>query len=611
MLFVVMTPVVLALNFGISRILEYRDVAISAHEDARIFDASETMVQLVYELQLERGLSTIFVDTGGLEMFEQLLEQRRDTDVGIENATAQLSDFDVSGFDDEAQGHFKAFLQKLVGLEKFRSEISNLKVNSQDTLEFFNDINSEALAFIQHSGENSESRQISLAVHALAAFQNGKELLSMEQAMGTSAFANQGFQLPALMEFAGFLTVQDAYFDMFLEQSVEENRKVYSDFAQSENGIRLAELRELAVSKGLTGELSFDNAAIYYAAAGTYLENLAEVENALIADVRDIISAYEHEMDRAILKSALSLLAGLLLTFFLAFALVRPLRRDVESLSAAAKEMAQDNFDVSLPKASRSELGEISAAMQYLREKSIEKRELEDKIVHAEKVKVAQLERTKLRNEQASARVAREIEETSRALEMLSDTGNKSHAQLEQAHVENVSMKVRADKGNQLVQQAVRAMEQLSKSSKNISSISETIESIAFQTNLLALNARVEAARAGAAGKGFAVVAGEVQNLATRASRSASEISELVNKSREDIDRGVQVVNESGQVLQNLAAGMSKAEETAQRIRKGSEEQETALAEIRNASARLEEAMLQLIEAGTDVENPGNLVAAQ
>jgi len=35
------------------------------------------------------------------------------------------------------------------------------------------------------------------------------------------------------------------------------------------------------------------------------------------------------------------------------------------------------------------------------------------------------------------------------------------------------------------------------------------------------------------------------------------------------------------------------------------------LAEIRNASARLEEAMLQLIEAGTDVENPGNLVAAQ
>jgi len=57
-------------------------------------------------------------------------------------------------------------------------------------LEFFNDINSEALAFIQHSGENSESRQISLAVHVLAALQNGKELLSMEQAMGTSAFAD-------------------------------------------------------------------------------------------------------------------------------------------------------------------------------------------------------------------------------------------------------------------------------------------------------------------------------------------------------------------------------------------------------------------------------------
>jgi methyl-accepting chemotaxis protein len=610
MLLVVMIPVVLALDFGFNRILDYRKVALSAHDDARVYYISDTTLQIVHELQIERGLSTIFVESGGIEMFDELFEQRNATNA-VDASLAELSGFDLSGFDAEAREHFENFLRLLGDLDTVRGQISDLSISAEETLDFYSGINQDALAFIQHSGEKSNSQDVALAVHALASFEKGKELLSRERAMGTLAFLNGGFELNILMEYAGLLTAQDAYFDLFLEQSVESTREVYSEFASSPEGQRLESLRETAVSQGLSGELQRALANSYYAAAGAYLDALSAVESDLVSDVRNQIAANEQRMDQAILWSAMTMLAGLLMTFVFAYSLLRPLRRQVEALSVAAKQMAHDNFDVVLPNASKSELGEISSALEYLRNKSIEKRALEEQIKQAEKEKVAQLERTKLRNEQASARVAREIEETTRALEVLSEIGKKSHAQLEQAHIENVSMKVRADNGNRLVQQAVAAMEQLSKSSQNISSISETIESIAFQTNLLALNARVEAARAGAAGKGFAVVASEVQNLATRASRSAAEISELVSKSREDIDSGVQVVNESGHVLKNLAAGMSKAEDTAQKIRTGSADQEAALREISNAAKRLEGAMLELIEAGENTEQPNNLLAAQ
>ena len=58
----------------------------------------------------------------------------------------------------------------------------------------------------------------------------------------------------------------------------------------------------------------------------------------------------------------------------------------------------------------------------------------------------------------------------------------------------------------------------------SVSSIVDTISSIAQNTHLLALNATIEAARAGEAGRGFAVVASEVKALANQASEATEEV---------------------------------------------------------------------------------------
>lgn len=122
------------------------------------------------------------------------------------------------------------------------------------------------------------------------------------------------------------------------------------------------------------------------------------------------------------------------------------------------------------------------------------------------------------------------------------------------------------------MQAASGGVEALGKQSLLISSIIQTISSIAQQTNLLALNAAIEAARAGEQGRGFAVVADEVRQLAGRTSTATEEIATVVLQNQKLVDetvaemanskfqaeQGLELATQAGQVIVEIQDGAKR-----------------------------------------------------
>ncbi|WP_420793843.1 methyl-accepting chemotaxis protein [Pseudomonas fontis] len=90
-----------------------------------------------------------------------------------------------------------------------------------------------------------------------------------------------------------------------------------------------------------------------------------------------------------------------------------------------------------------------------------------------------------------------------------------------------------------VVERSTSSVQLLDSRMTQIGNITGLISDITNQTNLLALNAAIEAARAGEHGRGFAVVADEVRSLASRTSRAAGDIQQMVEGLQNETQKAV------------------------------------------------------------------------
>ncbi|MGI5986292.1 MAG: methyl-accepting chemotaxis protein, partial [Oscillospiraceae bacterium] len=317
-------------------------------------------------------------------------------------------------------------------------------------------------------------------------------------------------------------------------------------------------------------------------------------------------------------------LIGVLVIFFVSSGISKLINK----VTAAAQEIAQGNFDVTLLVKSKDEVGLLADAFNLTLQRLINYQEYIDEISGAlqsisqgdlaialekeytgqfEKIKssmdalLENLNTTLLQILQASDQVssssgqvasgaqalAQGATEQASSIQELSASIAYVTEQIEQ-NAENSKLVIsKAELAGQELQQSdaqmkdmIEAMQQINSKASEISKIIKIIDDIAFQTNILALNAAVEAARAGTAGKGFAVVADEVRNLAAKSAEAAKSTSDLIEQTIETVDNGSSIADRTAHSLSKSAEETLSVISFIDRIAKASQDQATAIAQI-------------------------------
>jgi PAS domain S-box-containing protein len=190
--------------------------------------------------------------------------------------------------------------------------------------------------------------------------------------------------------------------------------------------------------------------------------------------------------------------------------------------------------------------------------------------------------------EQASS-----LEQTASSMEEMTSTVKQNADNAAQANDLATAARSQAEKGGNVVAEAVAAMTGINEASNKIADIIGVIDEIAFQTNLLALNAAVEAARAGEQGRGFAVVAQEVRTLASRSAAAAKEIKGLIEDSVAKVGHGSRLVSQSGQSLSDIVGAVKKASDIVAEIAAACQEQARGIDQVNKAITSLDQVTQQ------------------
>ncbi|MBV1787493.1 nitrate- and nitrite sensing domain-containing protein [Marinobacterium sp. D7] len=272
---------------------------------------------LIHELQRERGLSNVFLASGGLRFARQRLEQipsSVDAEQGFKNRLQQL---DIESW--TRVGSARLFnniayaLHGLDGLDALREKIGHRSLSATESTQAFNRLITALLSVIFEAADISDDPEITRALVAMFNFMQGKEYAGQERAWAVIGFAAGEFDQSLLQRLSDLVDSQQHSFRTFEEFAqappIASWRELESH-GETQEFLRLRLLiARVQPGTGLPSEIS----EVWYDAATRRIDRMQQLERQLADTLLQLSRQRVREANKELKKhhDSLELIASL------------------------------------------------------------------------------------------------------------------------------------------------------------------------------------------------------------------------------------------------------------------------------------------------------------